>query len=326
MNTWLIYLLEDNDEDAYIVKQVLDKYEGRQKFKVKHFKTIANLKTAIDTVKPEAILIDLNLPESGGLSTLTKVTHLTKSSPIIVLTGISDNIYGEKAIQLGAQDYIPKHEISTPLLSRTITFSKERFELQRNLENLVVMDNLTMLHNRGAFDDELEKAVSDYERYGNGFSLLFIDLDNFKPVNDQLGHQAGDQLLRILAAKLKMYKRASDFVARYGGDEFVVIAPRLVDKSQLARLAQHKYSLLSDTYCLQDEQGDLKEIHLDLSIGGVVFPDDAVSANELIAKADKAMYQAKSNNLPYVILNSIPKEKETPKTSTLINSSKGLLR
>lgn len=301
MNTWLIYLLEDNDEDAYLVKRTLASTDGRQKFNVKHFKNLEQLETALNTVKPEAILIDLNIDESQGLTTLIKVKQLPVSAPIIVLTGVSETLFGEKAIQLGAQDYIPKHEVSGPLLARTITFSKERYEMQRNLENLVVMDRLTMLHNRGAFDSELERAISESERYGHGFGVLFIDLDNFKPVNDQLGHQAGDQLLKILAAKLKMYKRASDFVARYGGDEFVVIAPHLTEKNQLRKLAQHKYDLLSDNYCLQDESANIREVKLDLSIGAVIYPTDATSAEELVAKADKAMYHAKTNRLPYAL-------------------------
>ena len=231
MNTWLIYLLEDNDEDAYLVKRTLADMSGKHKFKVKHFKTLDALNQALKSFKPETLLIDLNIEESQGLNTLLAVKQMTNSAPIVVLTGISEEAFGEKAIQLGAQDYLPKHEVTGPLLCRTVIFSKERFEMQRNLENLVIMDRLTMLHNRGAFDNEIERAISDSERYGHGFGLLFIDLDNFKPVNDNLGHQAGDQLLKILSAKLKMYKRASDFVARYGGDEFVVIAPHLTEKT-----------------------------------------------------------------------------------------------
>lgn len=303
MNTCLVYLLEDNDEDAYLVKRTLAKVEGRQKFNVKHFINLEQLDHAINTVKPDVLLLDLNIEESQGLSTLIKVKQLNIRAPIVVLTGVSETLFGEKAIQLGAQDYIPKHELSGPLLARTITFSKERYEMHRNLENLVVMDKLTMLHNRGAFDTELEKAISGSERYGHGFGLLFIDLDNFKPVNDTLGHQAGDQLLKIISAKLKMYKRASDFVARYGGDEFVVIAPNLCEKNQLKKLVQHKYDLLSDTYCLQDESGCIQEVKLSLSIGAVIYPSDAASAAELVAKADKAMYFAKSNLLPYALYN-----------------------
>lgn len=312
MNTWLIYLLEDNDEDAYLVKRTLADMSGKHKFKVKHFKTLDALNQALKSFKPETLLIDLNIEESQGLNTLLAVKQMSSSAPIVVLTGISEEAFGEKAIQLGAQDYLPKHEVTGPLLCRTVIFSKERFEMQRNLENLVIMDRLTMLHNRGAFDNEIERAISDSERYGHGFGLLFIDLDNFKPVNDNLGHQAGDQLLKILSAKLKMYKRASDFVARYGGDEFVVIAPHLTEKNQLRKLAQHKYDLLSDTYCLQDEQNQLQEIHLKLSIGAVIYPTDASSADELVAKADKAMYAAKSQGLPYVIYSELNQSDPEP--------------
>ncbi|WP_105167686.1 two-component system response regulator [Pseudoalteromonas sp. T1lg23B] len=303
MNRWLIYLLEDNDDDVYLIKSTLSKYNGRHQFRLKSFNNIETLKQATLQCSPDILLMDLNLPESTGLNTLIIVKHFVACTPIIVLTGNSEDGIGEKTIQLGAQDYIPKHELTTSLLARTIVFSKERFELRRNLENMVVMDKLTMLNNRGSFDTELHKYVQDAIRYKTQFGLLFIDLDNFKSVNDDLGHQAGDQLLKSIAAKLKMFRRTSDFVARYGGDEFVIIAPHVSNKEQLAKLTQHKYTLLADSYCIEGANNQIHEVNLELSIGAVLFPDDGDDETQLLNNADTAMYQAKETGKPYKVMS-----------------------
>ncbi|CAM4312367.1 two-component system response regulator [Pseudoalteromonas byunsanensis] len=302
MNRWLIYLLEDNDDDVYLIKNTLSRYSGRHQFRLKSFDNVETLKQATLQCSPDILLMDLNLPESTGLNTLIIVKHVVACTPIIVLTGNSEDGIGEKTIQLGAQDYIPKHELTTSLLARTIVFSKERFELQRNLENMVVMDKLTMLNNRGSFDTELNRYVQDAIRYKTQFGLLFIDLDNFKSVNDDLGHQAGDQLLKSIAAKLKMFRRTSDFVARYGGDEFVIIAPHVSNKEQLAKLAQHKYTLLADSYCIEGPNNQIHDVNLELSIGAVLFPEDGEDETELLNNADAAMYQAKENGQPYKVM------------------------
>ncbi|NOU53189.1 GGDEF domain-containing response regulator [Pseudoalteromonas sp. JBTF-M23] len=301
MNRWLIYLLEDNEDDIYLIKQFLANYSGRHQFRLKAFKDLSSLKAATQQCYPDILLIDLNLPESTGLNTLVAVKHFVSNTPIIVLTGNSEGEIGEKTIQLGAQDYIPKYELTTSLLTRTIVFSKERFELQRNLENMVVIDKLTMLNNRGSFDNELHKYVQDAIRYNTRFGLLFIDLDNFKTVNDELGHQAGDQLLKSIAAKLKMFRRTSDFVARYGGDEFVIIAPHVSDKQQLAKLTLHKYNLLADSYCIEGNNSQIHEVNLEVSIGAVLFPEDGENESQLINNADAAMYHAKEAGRPFKI-------------------------
>lgn len=301
MNSWLVYLLEDNADDAYLVKEYLSNIQSKRRFRVKVFETIAALKQTLGTVRPDALLIDLNLPESLGLNTLVSVKQFALDVPIIVLTGNDEEHFGEKAIQLGAQDYLPKNGLNGPLLSRAIVFSKERFELHKSLENLVKLDKLTMLYNRGAFDEQLQIAISEAKRLTSRFALLFIDLDKFKPVNDIHGHQAGDQLLKLIGAKLKMYNRASDFIARYGGDEFVIIAKHIDTIDQLEQLTRIKYEQLSDTYCVEGSNGKVVEIDLDVSIGGVLFPEHGLCEEILLNRADQVMYEAKSNGLGFKV-------------------------
>ncbi|CCQ10263.1 diguanylate cyclase/phosphodiesterase (GGDEF & EAL domains) with PAS/PAC sensor(s) [Pseudoalteromonas luteoviolacea B = ATCC 29581] len=301
MNSWLIYLLEDNEDDAYLVQQYLSSVQSKRRFRVKVFTTIQALKQTLGSVRPDALLLDLNLPESLGLNTLITVKQFAADIPIIVLTGNSEEHFGEKAIQLGAQDYLPKNDLTGPLLSRTIVFSSERFENQKNLEQLIKLDKLTMIYNRGAFDEHLQQTISEAKRHQLHFALMFIDLDKFKPINDQYGHQAGDQLLKLIGTKLKMYNRASDFVARYGGDEFVIVAKHIDTLEQLEQLTRLKYEQLADIYCVETQQGKIADIKLELSIGAVLYPKHGITTENLIVEADKAMYQAKENGLGYQV-------------------------
>ncbi|WMN61164.1 GGDEF domain-containing response regulator [Pseudoalteromonas xiamenensis] len=301
MNSWLVYLLEDNEDDAYLVQEYLANIQSKRRFRVKVFNSILSLKQTLGSVRPDALLLDLNLPESLGLNTLVTVKQFAQDVPIIVLTGNAEEHFGEKAIQLGAQDYLPKGDINGPLLSRTIVISKERFELHKNLEQLVKLDRLTMLYNRGAFDEQIQLAIREAQRHQLRFALLFIDLDKFKPVNDLYGHQAGDQLLKLIGAKLKMNNRASDYIARYGGDEFVIIAKHINSVDELEQLTRIKYEQLADTYCVEDLSGKIVEIQLELSIGGVLYPEDGISEETLLSQADQTMYEAKTNGLGFKV-------------------------
>ncbi|RXE97552.1 diguanylate cyclase, partial [Pseudoalteromonas phenolica] len=96
----------------------------------------------------------------------------------------------------------------------------------------------------------------------------------------------------------KLFKRSADFVARYGGDEFVIVAHHIDNQENLHKLANYKYQLLADAYCLEDKDGALKEVNLEVSIGAVMFPAHADSIQDLLSAADKAMYYAKENKLP----------------------------
>ncbi len=165
---------------------------------------------------------------------------------------------------------------------------------EREIEKLAFFDTLTSLPNRLLLMDRLRNALSDCGRTGRGGALLFIDLDNFKTLNDSLGHDSGDQLLRQVAQRLASCVRASDTVARLGGDEFVVLLERLgVDAQEVSQqtklLAEKILTSLSQPYQLHGNE------HISTcSIGATRFstPEDVVG--DLLKQADIAMYQAKA--------------------------------
>ncbi|MDN3517281.1 EAL domain-containing protein [Aquisalimonas lutea] len=165
---------------------------------------------------------------------------------------------------------------------------------QQFLEHLVTTDALTGLPNTAFFRQRLDEALADSRRGGEPLAVLFMDLNDFKTINDSLGHTVGDRVLRQLADRLAGSLRPDDTLARFGGDEFVVLARRL-DRPAAAEAIAHRFLRALEQPIAIDHQ----EFHLDASIGISMYPDDGDNAEELIQQADAAMYYAKNHALGY---------------------------
>lgn len=165
----------------------------------------------------------------------------------------------------------------------------ERRELQERLEQMAQFDMLTGLPNRRMFLDRLAQTVAVAKRSGQRFGLLFIDLDGFKRINDLYGHEAGDRVLRTVAARLSACIRISDTVGRIGGDEFTVILGALTRYNDAGQVAEKILLALRCPITLPNGQKD----SIGSSIGISVFPEDADDGDGLLATADDAMYEVK---------------------------------
>jgi len=163
-------------------------------------------------------------------------------------------------------------------------------------------DSLTGLYNRGYFEDSLSGEISRARRYDTEFSILFLDLDDFKSVNDTMGHLAGDFVLKKVSSLIINEKREEDVVARYGGEELVVILPE-TNKVNTIIKAERIRKKIQDMSLVFDG----KKIKISVSGGIATFPQDAVEANKLIHCADKALYRAKGEGKNRICLYSIDK-------------------
>ncbi|MFA5982457.1 MAG: EAL domain-containing protein [Methylococcaceae bacterium] len=160
---------------------------------------------------------------------------------------------------------------------------------QRHLDYLAHFDNLTGLPNRTLFADRVQQAIAYAQRKKNQVAIMFIDLDNFKMVNDNLGHTQGDALLKDAASRIAKSLRENDTVARLGGDEFTVILPELADPKDAALVAEKIINSLIKPFKIGPN-----EIHVSASIGIAIYPKDAEDRELLLANADVAMYHAKN--------------------------------
>jgi len=175
--------------------------------------------------------------------------------------------------------------VGAVLVAHDVTAARE---LSDRLARLALYDHLTGLPNRTLFADRLDRAIGMAKRAGESFSLLYIDLDNFKEVNDRLGHQAGDQLLQIAADRLLRCVRDSDTVSRQGGDEFLALLINCSDVNASTLCAQKIVDTLSAPYLI-----DGAPLRLSATVGIALYPVDAAEARSLVRAADTAMYRAK---------------------------------
>jgi diguanylate cyclase (GGDEF)-like protein/PAS domain S-box-containing protein len=156
------------------------------------------------------------------------------------------------------------------------------------LEYLATHDDLTGLPNRLLFQDRLERARRQCQRYGSGFALLLMDLDGFKEVNDTYGHELGDRLLSALGTRLRGVLRASDTFSRLGGDEFAVLLPTAMPPQQAVEVGTKLIKSLENPFRVGGH-----ELSISASVGVALFPDHDGPRQELLAAADRAMYTAK---------------------------------
>ncbi len=161
---------------------------------------------------------------------------------------------------------------------------------QERIQRVAHHDSLTGLPNRLLFNDRLTQAISLAKRDSRQFALLYLDLDRFKPVNDTLGHTAGDELLQGVAARIRQQVRESDTVARVGGDEFTVILPDIARREEAETVARKIIAALAAPFLLGSQK---QSVEIGTSIGIAVYPADARDADALIKAADAAMYSAK---------------------------------
>lgn len=198
-------------------------------------------------------------------------------------------------------------------LTTVIDISHHR-DKERQLAELANHDALTGLANRRVFYDRLELEIAHADRNGTPITLFFIDLNGFKPVNDTHGHEVGDKLLITLAKRLKDGMRSTDTVARYGGDEFVIIAPAANGETHSGKIATHLQTLIQQPITIDDLR-----INVSASIGIAVYPNPCSSSEELITEADAAMYKAKQSGIPYcyAMINSAEKTNNQVKNETI---------
>ena len=165
----------------------------------------------------------------------------------------------------------------------------ERVRAEKRLEHLALHDQVTGLPNRHFFRKRTAELIADQALSGGSKALLFIDLDNFKYINDTFGHDCGDQLLIVVAQRLSAAVRPHDMVVRFGGDEFVVVLDHLPDVDQALRRAHKLLEVVTEPFKLTE-----REFFVTCSIGAAMTPEHAANFDELLQKADAAMYVAKN--------------------------------
>lgn len=238
----------------------------------------------------DAILLDYHWDEGTSVDILNAARSQGCKVPIIVMTSEMEADVDRSAIRYGASDYLIKGRIDSQLLERTLRYAIERKSAEHKLAKLAHYDQLTGIPNRILFRDRLEHAVLLSERDGIPFTLMYLDLDGFKKVNDTFGHDAGDELITTCAQRLRDSMRKSDSVARIGGDEFTLLLQHIDSPTDIAHIAQKVIDVISSPIQVGSHQ-----VTVGCSIGIANYPEAGGDIHTLQKHADMAMYQAKQH-------------------------------
>ncbi|MFO1388803.1 putative bifunctional diguanylate cyclase/phosphodiesterase [Cellvibrio sp.] len=290
-----LLLIDDNELDRQAIVRTFRKAEWN--IQITQASSANNGLEEFESDDFDAVLLDYRLPDMDGLDTLRMlVRNPNHHAAIIILTGaMEDDLLEQQCIEAGAQDVLFKSEISHKHLTRAIVHARTRHLLERELHEshqrlrtLAENDSLTGLANRYYFDESLRTAIPRANRLNDQLALLFLDLDNFKIINDSMGHDAGDQLLKEVARRLLHVVRNGDIVCRLGGDEFAILAHNFESQDPIIQLAERILEDLRRPIVIKNT-----EQFISASIGVATYPDAGNNAGDMLKAADLAMYRAK---------------------------------
>ncbi len=317
-----LLIIEDDPDQLDLMRETLEDYFGKG--------TVTGVGTkasalAEDVGSFDLILCDYNLPDGSGMEVLEEIVQRC-STPVLMVTGENVGTIAADAIRRGATDYVVKfgeYLFTIPLvveknltiakikreneslrdeLERAASQLRERNEqLQQSLqrvEELAATDPLTRLYNRRHFGQLLEQLFAEAQRYRKDMACVMIDLDGYKQLNDSYGHQIGDELLVMAGKVIQANMRRMDVAARYGGDEFVLLLPH-ASAEEAARVVQRirEEFFAASAGILKRERG------VTMSAGvAALSSDGAAHADQLVAKADTALYRAKEAGRNQIVM------------------------
>ncbi len=323
-----ILVVEDSRTQLDWVVQVL----SRENYEIE---TTGGGKEAIGKVRaspPDLVLLDMILPDMDGLEVLRILkAREDEFIPVILLSVKSDLESRVAGLRIGADDFLAKPFAEAEILARVAAMLRIKWlqdevrEQKKRLEELSVTDGLTGLANHRQFQEVLRKEFSRAQRFSDPLSLIMIDLDHFKDVNDRHGHLFGDEVLRGSARLLKSGLRDMDVCARYGGEEFAVILPKTmmtgaltVAERMLRRLNENTFDTSSvggsdapaDSGAARSQPPRVK---VTASFGIASYPSRDVTTPDLLIKyADEALYRAKRQRNSICVYQSQPYRYDVP--------------
>ncbi len=341
-----ILLVDDQAQNRDMLGRRLE----RRGYEVLLRESAVGVEDAIADEKIELVLLDWMMPERSGLDALKGIRARFDAEhvPVIVVTALDDGDIVSQALEAGANDYIPKpidlrvltarvkaqldrreavlaldsirNDLEKTVLERTQDLRSanetlsaeitEREAAEARAQSLARHDPLTGLANRRHFLEELERRLALVAANDDGFALMFVDLDRFKPINDVHGHAIGDQLLQTIATRLSGCLREDSFAARLGGDEFAVLLEDTADRERIAVAARRVLNELSAPILVNG-----LKLTVGASIGIAICPSDGRSAADILQRGDAAMLRAKEERGAFTFFDSSIDEQLKSKAS-----------
>lgn len=288
-----VLVCDDDPADRELVCTCLQQMADREVVLL-HPGHIDDIRYALDKHRIDLVLIDSRMPPKSGMEWLAEVTR-KQLAPVIMLTASAIGEVATRAFHEGSLGYLPKGNLSPDKLSNAVNLALDKWtRLQQakadreKLERLATYDSLTGLYNRQAILTKLRESVNLANRYREDFSLTMLDIDHFKKINESYGHLTGDDVLEKIAVLIHANIRDADIAGRYGGEEFMIILPR-VNLSSSWVAAERLRAIIERTEC-RDSAGNI--FGLTVSQGLVAWERNDNAAS-LISRAEEALHKAK---------------------------------
>lgn len=246
--------------------------------------------TRIDEYSIEIVLFDIKMPEINGyeILKLLQKTESTKNIPVIVFTNLASCMDVKKALDNGAFDYVRKSSNPIEVMARVNSAIKLKRKMDL-LKEITQKDGLTHIYNRNYFNTAIEAFMDKKSSYNNGVSLIMLDCDNFKSINDRYGHIAGDEVLVTVGNVLNKSTKIKDIACRYGGEEFCLILPDTTITQAYTIAERIRANIEKTAFSFQDMKVN---VTVSCGVAHTEFEED-MSVVELIRESDEALYCAK---------------------------------
>jgi diguanylate cyclase (GGDEF)-like protein len=290
-----VLVVEDSVADARLLHEALK--DAQAPVELNFVSTLGEAERAVRDGGYDCVLLDLGLPDANGVDNVQRIRNANRGQTVVIMTGLDSEEAALGTLQRGAQDYLVKGRYDGAFILRVVRRAMERNRVLNEVDQLreyqyyiATHDTLTGLPNRKLFEDRAQTALAQAQRENGWFAVGYLDLDGFKPVNDTYGHAIGDAVLRAVAQALGESVRATDTVARIGGDEFLLLLTPLKGHTE-ADIEGTTRRLLERVRAVNQVEG--RDIRISASLGLAFYPRHGRTIESLLICADQAMYSNK---------------------------------
>ena len=315
-----LLIVDDDAVDREQIRRMISR--SNIQAKISEASSIESSMSYLEHREFDCVIVDYRLGIGSGLTLLDNIRKsVNNHCAVIMITGLGDEKIAAEAMRLGASDYLLKNQLKSDQLIHSISSSIQRASLEKKLHNMAHYDSLTGLASRPILIDQLQQAITSKQK----LAVAYLDLDNFKPINDKYGHETGDFVLKTIAQRLKSTLCKEDTLARIGGDEFIFLL------RGAAHTIQEYETLLQEVLIEVNDPIKLAEfscsVQISVSIGVALPSDDGLTCDDILRRADQTMYQAKRSGTNRILFFD-PEEESLrhAKHDLLLAAEKGIAR
>lgn len=315
-----LLIVDDDAVDREQIRRMVSR--SNIQAKISEASSIESSMSYLEHREFDCVIVDYRLGIGSGLTLLDNIRKsVNNHCAVIMVTGLGDEKIAAEAMRLGASDYLLKNQLKSAQLIHSISSSIQRASLEKKLHDMAHYDSLTGLASRPILIDQLQQAIKSEQK----LAVAYLDLDNFKPINDKYGHETGDFVLKTIAQRLQSTLRKEDTLARIGGDEFIFLL------RGAAHTIQEYEILLQEVLIEVNDPIKLAEFSCSVQISasvGVALPNnDGLSCDDVLRRADQTMYQAKRSGTNRILFFD-PEEESLrhAKHDLLLAAEKGIAR